>query len=63
MTPHLPLSGFQGNSLLCKHTYLLGPRKVIDFQLFNISLVVKMQVTISKFFTCLSWNWKFLFFV
>lgn len=49
MTPHLPLSGFQGDSLLCKHTYLLGPRKVIDFQLFNISLVVKMQVTISKF--------------
>lgn len=61
MTPHLPFSGFQGGSLLCKHTYLIGPRKVIHFKLFNIFLAVKMKMTISKIFTCLSWNRKLNF--
>lgn len=44
-----PLSG--GGGLPCNLSSLRGPRKITDF-LFQLFLVIRMTVAMSKLFTC-----------
>lgn len=57
----LRLSGFaclsrcQGRGWSCNHSSLVGTRKAMSFQFVQLFLL-KMGMTISKLFTCKSWN-------
>lgn len=52
------LSTFKGSCLPCDISFLVGPRKVMDFSLFSFDLIIRMGVMTSEFLTCWNWNWK-----
>lgn len=51
------LSRFWSGLLPCKLSSLISPRRVVDFQIVQLVLV-RLGVSVSKPFTCWSWNQK-----
>ena len=54
------LSRFGGDSFHHDLSSVMGTRKVIDFQVFQLFLEVKMRLIVCKFFTCCGSNGIFI---